>query len=163
ASEPAGSSSCKDCGSPVTRALRGNDEGALARAPFPSLPLSSSLRPSSAGSSAPVSPAQANRQRLSTERRTRAARGAELPAGWAEGCELPGRAQSQERVHAEAAAAEAKVSGRAESVGAHKHALLRPPERNLAPAAFHSDDEELERPDRLFGNGVVWNTEAVRE
>src|SRR6266545_7722113 len=64
---------------------------------------------------------------------------------------------------AEPLAAGAEVACSAEDVRADEHALGRPPERDLSPAAAHADRQELERPERLLRHDVMRDAESVRE
>lgn len=75
----------------------------------------------------------------------------------------PRRPQSQQRVHSEALATGAKVVGGAERIGADEDAPLGPPERNLLPAPLVAHGQELERPDSLLRDDVMWHAEATRQ
>jgi hypothetical protein len=66
-------------------------------------------------------------------------------------------------VHAEALGAGAEVVGRAERIGEHEHASLRPPEGDLPPKAAGPNRNELERHDCCSRHGVMRDAEPLSE
>jgi hypothetical protein len=75
------------------------------------------------------------------------------------------RRQTKHRVQREPLAADAQLRNRPDGIGADQNPLLRPPERDLLPAAALTDVEALERcaVDRSAGDDVVRNPEALGE